>query len=47
MVNSSISSIEDLDYASAITELNRGMAGLDAAQKAYVKINNLSLFNYL
>lgn len=42
-----MSSIEDLDYAEAVTRLNMQMAGLDAAQKAYMKVQNLSMFNYL
>ncbi|HKJ75416.1 MAG TPA: flagellar hook-associated protein FlgL [Alphaproteobacteria bacterium] len=42
-----MSSIEDLDYAEAVTRLNMQMAGLDAAQKAYMKVQGLSMFNYL
>lgn len=42
-----ISSIEDLDYASAISKLNLQMAGLEAAQQTYIKVQGLSLFNYL
>lgn len=41
------SSVEDLDYASAVSELNKQMVGLQAAQQSYVKIQGLSLFNYL
>jgi flagellar hook-associated protein 3 FlgL len=41
------SEIEDLDYASAITELNLRLTGLQAAQQSYAKIQGLSLFNYL
>lgn len=39
--------IEDLDYASALTELNLRLTGLQAAQQSYTKIQGLSLFNYL
>lgn len=42
-----LSSLQDLDYADAVTRLNLQMAGLDAAQKAYMKVQGLSMFNYL
>lgn len=42
-----LSQVEDLDYASAISELNLQMTGLSAAQQAFVKVQGLSLFNYL
>lgn len=42
-----ISSIEDLDYAEATSRLNMEMAGLEAAQQSYIKVQGLSLFNYL
>ncbi len=38
---------EDLDYAEAITRFERQMTALEAAQKAYVKVQQLSLFNFL
>lgn len=41
------SGIDDLDYASAVTELYQYLTGLQAAQQSYVKIQGLSLFNYL
>ena len=43
----SISSLEDLDYAEAVTELNLRLTALQAAQQAYIKIQNISLFQYL
>jgi flagellar hook-associated protein 3 FlgL len=46
-VASSISQLQDLDYASAISKMNQQYVGLQAAQQAYVKIAGLSLFNYL
>ncbi len=46
-MKTTLSSIEDLDYAEAITRLNLQLTGLQAAQSAYAKIQNLSLFNYL
>ncbi|MDH5300718.1 MAG: flagellar hook-associated protein FlgL [Gammaproteobacteria bacterium] len=42
-----LSEIKDLDYAEAVTDLNLQLAGLQAAQQAYVKVQGLSLFNYL
>lgn len=39
--------VEDLDYAEAITELNRRSVALQAAQQSFVKIENLSLFNFI
>lgn len=46
-VKATLSGIEDLDYASAIAQLNMQMLGLQAAQQAYVKVQGLTLFNYL
>lgn len=42
-----ISSVEDLDYAEAVSRLNLQMAGLEAAQQTYLKVQGLSLFNFL
>jgi flagellar hook-associated protein 3 FlgL len=42
-----LSEIEDLDLAEAITELNLRRAGLEAAQQSYVRVQGLSLFNFL
>lgn len=42
-----LSSIQDLDYASAITSYNQQMVGLQAAQQAYAKVQGLSLFDYI
>ncbi|MDH5435366.1 MAG: flagellar hook-associated protein FlgL [Gammaproteobacteria bacterium] len=41
------SRLEDLDYASAITEFEQLMTGLQAAQASFARIQGLSLFNYL
>lgn len=41
------SSIEDLDYTTAITRLTQQMVGLQAAQQVFARIQGLSLFNYL
>lgn len=42
-----LSGIQDLDYAEAISELNLQLTALQAAQQVYVKVQGLSLFNYL
>ena len=46
-ITQNLSGLNDLDYVSAISQLNQQMAGLQAAQQSYVRVNNLSLFNYL
>ena len=42
-----LSQVEDLDYAEAISRLNLQMTGLQAAQQSFVKVQGLSLFNFL
>ena len=42
-----LSEIQDLDYAEAVNELNLRLTSLQAAQQAYVQIQNLSLFRFL
>lgn len=42
-----LSEVRDLDYAEAFTRFNRETVALQAAQQTYVKIQGLSLFNYL
>lgn len=44
---SALSLIEDLDYAEAISELNKRTLALQAAQQSFVKIQNLSLFEFI
>ena len=46
-LKSALSKVQDTDYASAVSTLNLQMTGLQAAQAAYVKVQGLSLFNYL
>ena len=41
------SKIEDLDYAEAASRLNQQSVTLQAAQQAFVKVQNLNLFNFL
>ena len=42
-----LSEVKDLDYATAIARFNLQQVGLQAAQQAFVKVQNLSLFNYI
>lgn len=42
-----ISNLQDLDYTKAATDLARQKAALEAAQLSFMKIQNLSLFNYI
>ena len=42
-----LSEIQDLDYAEAVTRFNLELTALQAAQQAYVKMQGLSLLNYL
>jgi flagellar hook-associated protein 3 FlgL len=43
----SLSKLQDLDYAEAVTRLNQQQTGLQAAQAAYLRIGQLSLFSKL
>ncbi|CDS50353.1 Flagellar hook-associated protein FlgL [Polaromonas sp. CG9_12] len=42
-----LSDLQDLDYSSAIAEFYQRQTGLQASQQTFVKIQQLSLFNYL
>ena len=46
-LRTTLSQVKDLDYAEALTRLNQQLVGLQAAQQGYVKMQGLSLFNYL
>jgi len=41
------SSLEDLDYAEAISRFNQQLTALQASQQSFLKIQDLNLFNYL
>jgi flagellar hook-associated protein 3 FlgL len=43
----SLSQLRDVDYAEAVSRMNQQLVGLEAAQAAYSRIAQLSLFNYL
>lgn len=44
---SALSVVKDLDYAEAITELNKRTLALQAAQQSFVKVQGLSLFEFI
>ena len=46
-LKTTLSSIEDLDYAAAVTKMNKQMLSLEAAQASFAKIAKLNLFNYI
>lgn len=43
----SLSDLQDLDYVKALTDFTMQQTNLEAAQKSFVQISGLSLFNYL
>jgi len=43
----SIGELRDLDYAEAIARMNQQLTSLQAAQAAYSRISQMSLFDYL
>ena len=42
-----LASIEDLDYAEALSRLSLQATTLEAAQQSFIRTQSLSLFNYL
>ena len=46
-VQETLSTINDLDYAEAVSRLNLQLTGLQAAQQAFTRVQNLSLFNFI
>jgi flagellar hook-associated protein 3 FlgL len=46
-LSQTLSAVQDLDYAEALTSLNQQLATLDAAQQTFVRVQGLSLFNSL
>lgn len=47
LTQSILSEVEDLDYTAAITKLTQNSFILQAAQQSFVKVQSLSIFNYL
>lgn len=46
-LNTTLSSVRDLDYADALSRLQQEMFGLDAAQQTFARTQDLSLFKYI
>jgi flagellar hook-associated protein 3 FlgL len=46
-LNTTLSAVRDLDYAEALSQLSQQLFGLDAAQQAFARAQNLSLFKYI
>ena len=46
-LKSTLSDVEDLDFAAAVTKMNKQMLSLEAAQASFAKIAKLNLFNYI
>ena len=42
-----LSKVEDLDYAEAVTRMQKELLALEAAQSSFANISRLSLFDYL
>jgi flagellar hook-associated protein 3 FlgL len=42
-----LSDAQDVDYASAVTQLSSSMLALEAAQSTFAKVSQMSIFNYL
>ena len=42
-----LSNIEDLDFAEAVSRLNLDLTGLEASQKAFTRVQDISLFNFI
>lgn len=42
----SLSEVEELDYAKALSDISQQQTVLEAAQKSFVKMSSMSLFNY-
>jgi flagellar hook-associated protein 3 FlgL len=46
-LKTTLSAVRDLDYAEALSRLSQEMFGLEAAQQAFARTQNLSLFKYI
>jgi len=42
-----LSALEDLDYAKALSDVTRLQLGLEAAQKVFIRVAGMSLFDQL
>lgn len=46
-LKTTLSTLKDLDYSEALSRMQTQLNGLEAAQKSFVKLQGLSLFDYL
>ncbi|MEI7538011.1 MAG: flagellar hook-associated protein FlgL [Comamonadaceae bacterium] len=46
-LKTALSNVEDLDMATAITQMQKQMLSLEAAQASFAKVSQLTLFNYI
>ncbi len=46
-LQSTLSSLQDVDYADAISRLKKDMTGLEAAQSSFAQTSKLNLFNFI
>jgi len=46
-VRSILSDVEDLDYGQAVSDLNLKLTGLQASQKAFTRVQDISLFDFI
>lgn len=46
-LKTTLSDVEDLDYAEAVTKMNKEMLSLEAAMSSFSKISQMNLFNYI
>jgi flagellar hook-associated protein 3 FlgL len=46
-LKSVLSNVEDLDYAEAVTRMQKQMMSLEAAQRSFAQISRLTLFDYV
>ena len=46
-IRETLSKIQDLDFAEAISRLTQQTTSLEAAQQSFIRIQNLSLFNFI
>ena len=46
-IKTTLSDVKDVDYTQAITQMNKDLLALEAAQSSFSKISQLNLFDYI
>lgn len=46
-LRTSLSEVQDLDYATAVTKMNKEMLALQAAMSSFAKVSGMTLFDYI